>query len=168
MRKVSLSVFLVMVFVAAALVITGCSKGPSGEAGKGTIKIGYISSLSGPFAGVAQYCTPAVQMAIDNVNAAGGINGRKVELVVRDDTGDASVIAQKANELVGAGCVVVLGGLLDPCDKALSAWAKDAKVPTILTSLHFAGPAHDRFQQVQLLHRSALLCPCHPLCTNGI
>jgi branched-chain amino acid transport system substrate-binding protein len=134
MRKVSLSVFLVMVFAAASLVMMGCSKGPSGEAGKGTIKIGYISSLSGPFAGVANYCTPAVQMAIDKANEAGGFNGRKFELVIRDDTGDASVIAQKANELVGAGCVVVLGGLLDPCDKALSAWAKDAKVPTILTS----------------------------------
>ena len=135
MRKFSVSAFSVMVFVALSLVMIGCSKSPDNAAsGKGTIKIGYISSLSGPFAGVAQYCTPAAQMAIDNVNAAGGLLGRKVELVIRDDTGDPSVVAQKANELVGAGCVAIMGGLLDPCDKALSAWAKDSKIPTILTS----------------------------------
>ena len=85
------------------------------------------------FGSVDAYLTPAVQMAIDDINASGGLMGRQVELVVRDDQGDPSIVAQKASELKAAGCVAIVGCLLDSCDQVLSQWAKDNQIPVSIT-----------------------------------
>ena len=87
-----------------------------------TIKVGVISSMSGFFSTLSQYMLPGAQMAVDKENASGGILGRKVELVTRDDTGDPSVVGQKADELKSAGCVGIVGAFLDSVDTALVQW----------------------------------------------
>ncbi|MGD0918904.1 MAG: ABC transporter substrate-binding protein [Thermodesulfobacteriota bacterium] len=132
MRKSSLMVFIMVMVMIPMFVLSDYSESSSATTtSKETIKIGYLGTLSGPFAAVDKYETPAVQMVIDNVNAAGGLLGRKVELVTRDDQGDPSVVAQKLNELKAAGCVVVVGCILDTCTPALAQWAKDNKIPAV-------------------------------------
>lgn len=48
------------------------------------IKIGYVENLTGQQATLGQYCLSGVQLAIDDINAAGGINGRKLVLIAED------------------------------------------------------------------------------------
>lgn len=49
-----------------------------------TVKIGYVENLTGQLATLGQYDLAGVQMAVADLNAAGGINGYKVELVIAD------------------------------------------------------------------------------------
>lgn len=73
------------------------------------IRLGFISSLSGPPAPAGQSMQLGAEIAVDQINQAGGINGRKLELVVRDDKGrptDGTVVAR---ELIGDGVNLLLG-----------------------------------------------------------
>ena len=98
------------------------------------IKIGLVSSQSGPYAAMPPYTTAAAQMAIDDVNASGGLLGRPVELIVKDDMGDPSTVAQKANELQAAGVVGIVGPFLDASALALNQWSRDNRVPATFSN----------------------------------
>src|SRR3984957_6856841 len=66
-----------------------------------TVKIGLDNPLTGTFAALGKNELIGAQLAIDEINAKGGISSRKVELLVEDSTsGDASVAVQKANKLI--------------------------------------------------------------------
>ena len=67
---------------------------------QGPIRIGEINSFSGigaPFTGPYKQ---AVEMAVEEVNARGGVLGRKVEVVFRDDKGQPAEAVKQAQELV--------------------------------------------------------------------
>ncbi|HEY0439337.1 MAG TPA: ABC transporter substrate-binding protein [Xanthobacteraceae bacterium] len=65
-----------------------------------TIKIGWLSSLTGPLSSAAIAENQGVQFAVDEINAAGGINGRKIELLTRDTAGDPTKAVNFAQQLV--------------------------------------------------------------------
>jgi branched-chain amino acid transport system substrate-binding protein len=92
------------------------------------IRIGVIASTSGFFAALGEHMVPGAQMAVDKVNASGGLLGRKVELMLRDDQADPSVVVQKAAELKAAGCVAIVGTFLDSNNAVLCQWGTDNKV----------------------------------------
>jgi len=98
------------------------------------IKIGGLFVMSGGFAAVLNYQLPAVQMVIDDVNKAGGINGHPVQLVLKDDQGDPSIVPQKMNELKAEGVSLILGPFLDTCGPAAAQWAAANKIPVIQAS----------------------------------
>src|SRR4051812_37654164 len=52
------------------------------------IRIGWLSSLTGPLSSAALAENQGVQFAVEEINAAGGINGRKLELITRDTSGE--------------------------------------------------------------------------------
>ena len=133
MRTRIVAVTMVAVIAMSALVLVGWTNvTDAADAGKETIKIGYLGTLSGPFGVVEPYQTPGVQMVIDDVNAKGGLLGKKVELIIRDDQGDPSLVSQKLNELKAAGCIMILGAILDISCPPTSQWANDNKIPAIL------------------------------------
>jgi len=135
MRKSLMIVFLMGMIMVPMIVLIGFSKSSNAQStSKEPIKIGYVGTLSGPFAAVEPYQTPAIQMVIDDINAKGGLLDRKVELVIRDNQGDPSIVRQKLDELKAAGCVVMLGCILDPCSTPVSQWAADNKIPAIIPS----------------------------------
>lgn len=72
------------------------------------IAIGVISPLSGPFATVGTRQTAAIQWWADDVNAKGGINGRKVELAVCDDRGNPEVAVTCARNHMQNGVSLLL------------------------------------------------------------
>lgn len=82
----------VAVALALALTVTGCStKGDKSAAAAGgpgvtdsTIKLGMLLDLSGAFASSGKTSNVASQFAVEEINAAGGVCGRKIELVIRD------------------------------------------------------------------------------------
>jgi len=88
----------VAVLAAGLLVAAGCStKAPdsAGSTGAGgvktgagvttdTITVGQLSDLSGPFAAVGKSITQAQQLYYDQISAAGGVCGRKINVVTKD------------------------------------------------------------------------------------
>ncbi|MEK6964272.1 MAG: ABC transporter substrate-binding protein [Nanoarchaeota archaeon] len=96
--------------ILALLLIAACASKPSES---DAIKIGFIGALTG---GAAQYGLPGYrleQMAIDEINAQGGILGKRVEFIVEDDSCDPKkamsafyklVEANKVDAIIGAHC----------------------------------------------------------------
>src|SRR5437867_3057575 len=96
-----------------------------GAAAQGPIKIGEINSFSGigaPFTGPYKQ---AVEMAVEEINAKGGVLGRKVEVVFRDDKGQPAEAVKQAQELVSSEKVALISGtFLSNVGLAVSDWAK--------------------------------------------
>lgn len=98
----------------AALVLTGCSDGlaggDSGGSSDGPIKLGMLAPFSGSEAAFGDYMKYGAQLAIDEINADGGVDGRELELVTEDDGCDATAAVAAANKLVSAGVEGSVGG----------------------------------------------------------
>jgi branched-chain amino acid transport system substrate-binding protein len=96
-----------------------------------TIKIGLITALSGQSARAGEALTRGMIVAIDDINARGGLlGGRKLELVRRDDEGNPAKGVLAARELIYKEKVAVLfGGLDTPVSMAIVPIANQEKVP---------------------------------------
>lgn len=96
-----------------------------------TIKIGLITALSGQSARAGESLTRGMTIAIDEINARGGLlGGRKLELVRRDDEGNPAKGVLAARELIYKEKVTVLfGGLDTPVSMAIVPIANQEKVP---------------------------------------
>ena len=95
-----------------------------------TIKIGLIASLSGPSAKSGEAITRGMALAIDEINAAGGLLGKQVEMIRRDDEDNPGKGLTAARELVQReGVAVLFGGLQTPVSLALVPYMNQAKVP---------------------------------------
>ncbi len=113
-------------FLAAALactaLISACSKGGEGTAagGEGDIKVGILHSLSGTMAISEVTVKNSTQLAIDEINAAGGVLGKKIAPVIEDGASDPAIFAQKASKLIESDKVAtVFGGWTSSSRKAM-------------------------------------------------
>lgn len=100
-------VCLVLAVVVALGCLAGC--GSSGSDNSDVIKIGYLGPLTG---GVAQYGIAVhngVELYVEELNAAGGINGKQIELVSYDEEGDATKAVTGYNSLMDSGIVALVG-----------------------------------------------------------
>lgn len=94
------------------------------------VKIGLVAALSGQSAKSGEAIVRGLSIAIDEINAKGGLLGRKVELVVRDDESNPAKGVIAARELVQRERVVaMIGGLDTPVSLAIVPFANQAKVP---------------------------------------
>src|SRR3546814_303025 len=88
--------------------------------GAETVKVGVLHSLSGTMAISEVTVKNSTQMAIDEINAAGGVMGKQVEAVTEDGASDPATFAQKATKLIDSdGVVTVFGGWTSSSRKAL-------------------------------------------------
>ncbi len=95
-----------------------------------TIKIGLVTALSGQSARAGEAITRGLTVAIDEINAKGGVLGRKLELVRRDDEATPAKGVIAARELLYKEKVAVLfGGLDTPVSIAIVPIVNEAKVP---------------------------------------
>ncbi|MGE0256176.1 MAG: ABC transporter substrate-binding protein [Alphaproteobacteria bacterium] len=111
---------------AAALLLAG----PSGQADAADpIRIGEINTYSGPLAAFTGPYRKGWELAIEQINAKGGVLGRKLEVVDRDDAGNPANAVRFAEELVKNEKVDVLaGGFLSNIGLALADVAARNKV----------------------------------------
>ncbi|EFI51266.1 ABC transporter substrate-binding protein [Afipia sp. 1NLS2] len=80
--------------------------------GGDTIKIGFPMPLTGPYAAEAKDQVKSAQLAVQQINDKGGVAGRKVELLVRDDKLNAGEAATRALELIENDKVSAIVGAL--------------------------------------------------------
>jgi branched-chain amino acid transport system substrate-binding protein len=91
MRRLLLSITFIMLVSAMA---------GTCFAAAGPIKIGALLSVTGPPSFLGEPERNTAKMVVDEINAKGGIKGRKIELVVYDTQGDATKAVQAANRLI--------------------------------------------------------------------
>lgn len=93
----------------AVLVIGACGSSSTSGAG-GVIKVGITGPFTGPYADPGSAIRNAGELAIEDINAAGGINGRMLQAVAQDDACDAQQGTQAAEKLLTLGIVAIVGG----------------------------------------------------------
>ena len=97
----------VILMAAVALAVWGC--GDSDEA-IAPYRVGVMESLTGPGESYGTVASQAKQMAADEINAAGGVNGRPLELVIEDSQCSAKEAVAAYNKLTGVdGVKIILG-----------------------------------------------------------
>jgi branched-chain amino acid transport system substrate-binding protein len=79
--------------------------------GKEPVKVGLISSKSGVFAQQGEEVLRAVQFAVDEANAHGGVDGRKVEVQIADDEGTPDAGRREAEKLARSGYNLLIGSI---------------------------------------------------------
>lgn len=93
----------------AALLIGACGSS-STAGGGGIIKVGITGPFTGPYADPGTAIKNAGELAIEDINNAGGINGAKLQAVSEDDACDAQQGTQAAEKLLTEGIVAIVGG----------------------------------------------------------
>ncbi|GAA3508844.1 urea ABC transporter substrate-binding protein [Dietzia aurantiaca] len=85
-----------------------------------TIKVGSLHSLSGTMAISEETVRDSVALAIEEINADGGVLGKQIEPIVEDGASDPAVFAERAEKLITADCVAaVFGGWTSSSRKAM-------------------------------------------------
>lgn len=121
-----------------ALALLGAMAFANGNAEHGTsskqpIKIGVLTTMTGNYSLIGHYTQQGVKMAVDAVNAAGGVLGRPVEAVYEDDGAVTSQAVDAFNRLVSADKVVgVVGSILSPIDLAVEPLDVRAQIPMVV------------------------------------
>jgi ABC-type branched-subunit amino acid transport system substrate-binding protein len=121
---------LLMVVVVLLLLIpaAGCGGGD-------TIKIGIVLELSGELAPMGEKMLNGARMAVDEINAAGGVLGKDVELIEEDGGTDPDKGFDRVKKLVEIdGVQVIVGPMITPTSELSIPYAKANKIPLITMS----------------------------------
>ena len=113
-------VFAMLMACVMALSLVACdSKSDSGDAGNNggdsgveTIKLGGVGPLTGGYANYGLSVQHGAQLAVDEINAAGGVSGKPLELSFQDSQGDPESAVAAYGKLMDWGMNVFLGGVL--------------------------------------------------------
>lgn len=100
-------VLLMIAFVFVSMCFAG---GNQEESSSESIKIGFIGPLTGDYANYGTLCRQAVQMAIDEINANGGINGVEIKLYAEDSEGDSQKALAAMEKLSSSDKVCAIVG----------------------------------------------------------
>ena len=132
-KKFKLAAFLAGGFLACSL-FTGCgeSGGGGGTASADEIVVGSNFELTGNHAQYGSNAAKGLKLAVDEVNAAGGVNGKKIKIVEADSKSDTAEAVNAATKLISDNKVVaMIGPAVTASVIAESQVATDDKVPVI-------------------------------------
>src|SRR6478735_4127451 len=118
------------IVAAAGLLLAGCgSKATESDSANvescvdtsgPTVKVGSLNSLSGTMAISEVTVRDSIALAVDEINAAGGVMGKQIQLVGEDGASEPTVFAEKAEKLISSDCVAaVFGGWTSSSRKAM-------------------------------------------------
>ncbi|MHB9094382.1 MAG: ABC transporter substrate-binding protein [Eubacteriales bacterium] len=123
--------------IGGLLVFSGCGSkdsqtGGSNDTSSSTIKIGWVAPLTGSSADNGQQMLNGAKLAAKQINDAGGINGKQIEIVPQDDKSDPKEAANIANKFTNdQGIVAVLGNYNSSCGLAGAPIYTEAKLPIV-------------------------------------
>jgi branched-chain amino acid transport system substrate-binding protein len=112
------------------MLLNGCEREP--------VRIGFVGGISGRVADLGVGGRNGVLLAVEERNARGGINGRPIELIIRDDEQDPETAGRVARELVGLKVEAIIGPMTSSMAKVLVPVVNEARMvavsPTVTTS----------------------------------
>jgi branched-chain amino acid transport system substrate-binding protein len=115
------------VFVLCALASSAAAEIP-----KAPVKVGVVLPTSGPIAYDGGLALNGIKMAVEEINAAGGIKGNRIEIYIEDSAGVPATAVAAMEKLVGMEKVVaVIGDFGSSCTLAMMDVARRAEVPLI-------------------------------------
>src|ERR1039458_6110285 len=121
--------------VAASLLLAGCKQSSAPGAGGDTIKVGEFASLTGSEATFGQSSHKGTQLAIDELNAAGGLLGKKIQLLTEDNQSQAGQSATVVRKLISSdGVVAMLGEVASSRSLEAAPICQQNKIPMISPS----------------------------------
>ena len=135
MRRMSAKFLVCMLALAV-----GCKKEPEsggnvGGADTGVIKIGEVGSMTGTEATFGTSSDRGIQLAVKEVNGAGGIKGRQIQVIALDDEGKPEEAATAATRLIASEHVLaLLGEVASTRSLFMAPKAQAAKVPMVSPS----------------------------------
>ncbi|WP_191970767.1 ABC transporter substrate-binding protein [Methylobacterium soli] len=94
----------------ALTLASGPARADAGASGAGPIRIGVNEPLTGPFAASGTYVVNGAKIAADEINAQGGVLGRKIELVIEDNKSNPTEAAAVAEKLITSDKTPVMMG----------------------------------------------------------
>lgn len=127
----ALSIALTLVILSA-----GCAKRPeSNGQDRSTIRIGFFGDLTGPTFNFGRSAYNGVLMAADEINNAGGINGRRIDVVFEDDKGSPEEAARLTSKLIDEDKVIaIIAGGTSGISRAAAPKAQASQIPLISPS----------------------------------
>jgi branched-chain amino acid transport system substrate-binding protein len=126
-----------LVLTAAACGAPGASSSPasgggaSSGAAAGPIKIAVVDAQSGSNSDLGQFEWRGVSLAVKQANAAGGVDGRKIQLTLYDDQGDPTVGTELARKIASDGDIAMFGTAESAVTVAMAPILKSEKIPNI-------------------------------------
>ncbi|HEY1719098.1 MAG TPA: ABC transporter substrate-binding protein [Verrucomicrobiae bacterium] len=119
--------------LAVFLFLTGCNKPPGESAASGdVIKVGEFASLTGSEATFGQSSHKGTALAIDDLNAAGGVLGKKFQLLTEDDQSQAGQPATVVRKLISSdGVAAILGEVASSRSLEAAPICQENKIPMI-------------------------------------
>lgn len=125
----------ISVIAALSVVLAGCSAPGGGDKDSGSdtgpIKIALVDAQSGQLSSLGAWELKGARLAIDEWNAAGGINGRQIELGVFDDQGDPTTGTNLARKIDSEGYLAMIGTAESAVTIAMAPILKQAEIPNI-------------------------------------
>jgi branched-chain amino acid transport system substrate-binding protein len=134
MKLLRTQIFWPVLVVAAFLAgTTGCNKPSGGGIAAGdVIKVGEFASLTGSEATFGQSSHQGTQMAVDDLNAAGGLLGRQIQLLTEDDQSQAGQPATVVRKLISRdGVIAILGEVASSKSLEAAPICQQCKIPMI-------------------------------------
>ena len=110
---------------------SSASGGSSSGSGSGPIKIAVVDAQSGSASDLGQFEYRGVKLAVDQANAAGGVDGRKITLALLDDQGDPTVGTELARKIASQGDVAMLGTAESAVTLAMAPILQSEHIPNI-------------------------------------
>lgn len=95
------------------------------------IRIGFVAGTSGRVADLGLSGRDAVQLLVEQCNREGGINGRQVQLLIKDDQQNPDIAKKVVGELIGEGVVAILGPMTSDMGLAITPLLNEAKTPAV-------------------------------------
>lgn len=128
MKKSSILKYIFGLLLSLAFIISTTAQAAD------TIKIGVAGAHSGDLASYGLPTVKAARLVVKNVNAAGGVAGRKVELITADDSCKPELATNVATKLVSAKVDAVIGHICSGATKAALRTYKDAGIVVVSPS----------------------------------
>lgn len=130
-------ILLALLLITALFTVFACERRGGGTSGgdSGPILVGYYGDLSGRTSSFGQSTKNGVEMAADEINKAGGINGRQIKIITEDDQGEPNKAATVVTKLINQDKVhALLGEVASSNSLAAAPKAQEAKIPMISPS----------------------------------
>jgi len=122
-----------MIMIFTGLALTAFLMGPA--LAQETLKVGIVLPLTGDQAKFGEIEKKSFDLALEEINAAGGINGKKLEFLIEDDTGRPEVGRSVAEKLITKDQVVMLGGgYASSTTYAVAGVAQQNRVPFLINT----------------------------------
>lgn len=131
---VALATFASAALLAACGTVSTTNTGAEGVAVGDTFKIGYNLELSGAVSSYGQTEEKGANLAVKEINAAGGVDGKKIEVITKDNKSETAEAATVATSLASEGANIVIGPATSGASAASIPALTSAGVPMISPS----------------------------------